>query len=47
MFAKEMRTERPREEAEFGVIIALLQFVLEHAEEIGKNLNQLSERPVR
>ena len=36
-----------REKAKLGVIIALLQFVLEHAKEIGKTLNQLSERPVR
>lgn len=42
MVAKKVYSEWPREEAELGVIIALLQFVLEHAQEIGKNFQYLN-----
>lgn len=41
MVAKKVYSEWPREEAELGVIIALLQFVLEHAKEIGKSFKYL------
>jgi len=44
MVAKKVYTEWPREEAELGVIIALLQFVLEHAQEIGKSFKYLNEQ---
>lgn len=39
--AKKVYSEWPREEAELGVIIALLQFVLEHAKEIGQSFKHL------
>jgi len=39
--AKHVYSEWPREEAELGVIIALLQFVLEHAKEIGQSFQYL------
>lgn len=39
--AKKVYSEWPRGEAELGVIIALLQFVLEHAKEIGQSFKYL------
>jgi len=41
--AKHVFSEWPREEATFGVIITLLQFVLEHAKEIGQDFEFLNE----
>merc|ERR1719323_2062166 len=39
--AKNVYSEWPKEEAELGVIIALLQFNLENAKEIGKSFQYL------
>jgi len=44
LVAKKVYSEWPREEAELGVIIALLQFVLEHAQEIGKSFQYLNSQ---
>jgi len=41
--AKHVWSEWPREQVELGIIIALLQFVLEHARTIGQDLLQLNE----
>jgi len=40
--AKHVWKEWPREQVELGVIIALLQFVLEHAKPIGSSLTELN-----